>query len=86
MIELRDGEVAVWSRCCQRRHAVPSLALALASRHTCGTGGNPATSGGVRAAGPIQGKVGWSIAGRREDNDVRGRSDLALLVAVQPVG
>jgi hypothetical protein len=47
MIEMRDGEVAVWFRCCQRRDPVPSLALALASGHRCGSGGNPATSGRV---------------------------------------
>jgi hypothetical protein len=50
MIELRDGEYVVWFRCCQRRDPVPSLALALASGHRCGSGGSPATSGG---AGPL---------------------------------
>jgi hypothetical protein len=47
MIEMRDGEYAVWFRCCQRRDPVPSLAVALASGHRCGSGGRPATSGGV---------------------------------------
>jgi hypothetical protein len=50
MIELRDGEYVVWFRCCRRRDPVPSLALALASGHRCGSGGSPATSGG---AGPL---------------------------------
>jgi hypothetical protein len=43
MIELRDGEVAVWSRCCQRRDPVPSLAFALTSGHHCGGPGSPAS-------------------------------------------
>jgi hypothetical protein len=47
MIEMRDGEYAVWFGCCQRRDPVPSLALALSSGHRCGSGGSPATSGGV---------------------------------------
>jgi hypothetical protein len=72
MIELRDGEVAVWCRC-RRRFAAPSLAAALASGHHCGGGPKPAV-GGVGRAAARQPKAGWSI-GRTacEDNDVRGR-------------
>jgi hypothetical protein len=70
MIELRDGEVAVWCRC-RRRFAAPSLAAALASGHHCGGGPNPAL-GGVGRAAALQ---GGGLSGRTacDDNDVRGR-------------
>jgi|SRR5215208_7920285 hypothetical protein len=72
MIELRDGEFAVWCRC-RRRFAVPSLAAALASGHHCGGGPKPAVGGVGRAAALQPEGGGLSQATARKDNDVGGR-------------
>jgi hypothetical protein len=76
MIELRDGEVAVWC-CCRRRFAAPSLAAALASGHHCGGGPKPAV-GGVGRAAALQPEGGGLSQATARKTTMRGAGSHCL--------
>jgi len=75
MVVLRDGEWSVWCpRCPWRSRPAVTLALALASRHICGSGGRPAV--GDRAAASSQPKGGCLTSSQEGMRMRAGASDL----------
>jgi hypothetical protein len=56
MVVLRDGEWSVWCpRCPWRSQPAATFAVALASRHRCGSGGRPAAGDRAAASLPVRG-------------------------------
>jgi hypothetical protein len=77
MVVLRDGEWSVWCSCCPwRSRPAVTLALALASRHICGSGGRPAAGDRAAASLPLGGGDRSSRHG-----DMRRAGALALLTS-----